>query len=102
MEFWTKPIEETESTSDDPDSIPLICPIKSRHIFSNVINNCVMHKLLNSSTKSFDALERLLVALIEKNFVTAPSLNEQFVTIFREEWPEVRWRLYNFSFCIYN
>lgn len=89
LEFWTKPIEETESTYDEPDSLPVICPTKTRHIFSNIINNCLMHKLINSPPNSFDALERVLVALIEKNFLTLPSLNEQFVTLLREEWPDV-------------
>lgn len=97
LEFWTKPIEETEDAIDDPDSIPVICPIKSRHLFSNIISNCLMHKLVNSSQKSFEALEILLVVLIEKNFLTASSLNEQFVTILREEWPEVIFKILSFS-----
>lgn len=48
-----------------------------------------MHKLIGCSFRSFEALESLLVVLIEKHFLTIPSLNEQFVSLLREEWPEV-------------
>lgn len=93
LEYWTKPIEETDSSNDepldDPASIPFICPTKTRHLFSNLINGCLMHKLMNATAKSFEALEKLLVVLIEKQLLTISSLNEQFVSLLRMEWPEV-------------
>lgn len=93
LEFWTKPTEEIDSKNDEPvdepGNIPVICPTKTRHIFSNLINSCLMHKLMNVSLKSFEALERLLLVLIENQFLTKPSLNEQLVSLLREEWPEV-------------
>lgn len=100
MEFWTKPIETevegspTEEPDIIPDSMPVICPIKSRHLFSNMINNCLMHRLIHASSKSFEALEKLLIVLIKDHFLTIKSLNEQFVTILREEWPEVNLSFY--------
>lgn len=99
LEFWTKPLGETDNepldhpdniqSPLDPDNIQLICPTTARHIFSNLINHSQMHRLMNSSSNSFEALERLLVALIENRFLTISSLNEQFVSLLREEWPEV-------------
>lgn len=86
-------MDDADSANDEhfgePDSMPIICPTKTRHVFSNLINNCLMHKLMNCSSQSFEALEKLLVVLIEGQFLTIPSLNEQFVTLLREEWPEV-------------
>lgn len=94
LEYWTKPTDETGAADSDDseyplDNQPIICPTKSRHIFANIISSCLMRKLITCSIKSFEALERLLVILIEKSFVTIPSLNEQFVSLLREEWPEV-------------
>ncbi|KAJ6624463.1 hypothetical protein Bhyg_17883 [Pseudolycoriella hygida] len=90
LEYWTKPPEEStnDENLNEPDPMPVICPTKSRHIFSNLINNCLMHKLMSASSKSFDALEKLLLVLIKGEFLTIPSLNEQFVSLLREEWPE--------------
>lgn len=93
LEYWTKPTDDTDNTDDEypdgPDSVPLICPVKSRHVFSNLINACLMHKLMHCTLTSFQALERLLMVLLEKQFLTISSLNEQFVSLLREEWPEV-------------
>ncbi|KAG4073020.1 hypothetical protein HA402_009439 [Bradysia odoriphaga] len=92
LEYWTKPNGEMDGAdgddSEERDNLPNICPTKSRHIFSNLISNCLMHRLIACPFNSFEALERLLVILIEKSFVTIASLNEQFVSVLREEWPE--------------
>lgn len=93
LKHWTKPMEETDNSNDEPtvgpDDIPVICPTKSRHVFSNLISNCQMHKLMLSSSQSFEALERLMVVLMQNKFLTISLLNEQFVSLLREEWPEV-------------
>lgn len=93
LEYWVKPHDDDASSNDEcprePDDVPFICPKKARHVFSNMINACLMHKLMSCPAQSFVALERLLVVLLEKEFLTIASLNEQFVALLREEWPEV-------------
>lgn len=96
IEFTRPPILANDTddklSSSANENVSLISDSKkSPYIFHTAISSCFLLQLTMTSSPggAFDAFEKLLIHLIENNFLTINTLNTQCVALLRDEWPSV-------------
>lgn len=99
LQYTTPTNNDAEDDEENDDGRPLepvdeVSSLKSNiavnnFIFANVINCRYFRTIKNKSHNEILCLSNFLIVLIENEFITLDLLNNQFVTLFTEDWNEV-------------